>query len=326
MDCKDCRIVFLGTPALAAEGLETLLAHGFNIVGVVSQPDAAKGRERTPTPSPVSRVALAHQIPLHRPEKLNRDYGFVADLHPDLLLTYAFGQILSTRVLALSSSLPPVNIHASDLPRLRGASPIQTALLNGDESTAVCLMEMVKQMDAGRVFARRKVAMAPEDDCTSLTAKISRAAAELIVEDLPAYIAGELAGEPQDESQVTFCHMFQRRDEYLDPSLTPAQFIGRVRAFSEKPGAFLRLENGLQLKVYRARVGHQTGEKGKIIFADRGVLAVGVAGGSVELLTVQKPGKKPMGVQDFLNGTRGLSGLRILSVDEVFPAEAEENK
>ena len=324
MDYKDCRIVFLGTPELAAEGLKVLLEQGFNVVGVVSQPDAAKGRNRTPTPSPVSRVALAHNIPLHRPERLNRDYSFVEELHPDLLLTYAFGQILSTKVLALSKSFAPVNIHASDLPKLRGASPIQTSLLNGDESTAVCLMEMVKQMDAGRVFARRKVSIAPEDDCTSLTAKISQAAADLIREDLPAYIAGALPGEPQDESQVTFCHMFQRRDEYLDPNLSPAQFVGRVRAFAQKPGAFLRLENGLQLKVYRARVGQETGEKGKIISADRGVLAVGVDGGSVELLTVQKPGKKPMGVTDFLNGTRGLTGLRVLSADEVFPAEEEK--
>lgn len=324
MDKKDVRIVFLGTPEIAAQGLSYLLNNGFNVVGVVSQPDAPRGRGKRLSPSSVSQVALDRGIPLHRPLKLNKDYGFVEELHPDLLLTYAYGQILSTKVLALSSKFPPLNVHASDLPRLRGASPIQTSILEGDTSTAVCLMEMVKQMDAGRVFARIGINIDPEDDSTALEEKVSKTACELLGTYLPRYFDGELVGEPQDESQVTFCHMFSRKDEYLDPGSSPEEFVNRVRAFSSKPGAFLVLGDGTSIKVYRAIKSEAKGEEGRILSADRGHLILGVNGGSVELLTVQKQGHKPMAARDFLNGTRGLEGMRVLRLDEVFK-DQEEN-
>ena len=323
MNYQDVRIVFLGTPQIAAEGLTHLLDRGFKVVGVVSQPDACQGRGRTLVPSPVSQVALARNIPLHRPIKLNRDFSFVENLHPDLLLTYAFVQILSSKVLALSKSYAPLNIHASDLPDLRGASPMQTALLRGDTHTAVCLMEMVKAMDAGRVFARVGIDIAPSMNFTALAAAVSHAADQLIDQYLPQYLAGTLKGEPQDETKVTICHMFSKSDEYLDPALTPAQFVNRVRAFSLKPGAFFVLEDGTQIKVYQAQVSNLAGEEGRIICADHGRLTVAVKGGSVDLLNVQKQGKKAMSIKDFLNGNRHLQNLRVKAVAEVFPPEED---
>lgn len=314
----DARIVYLGTPAMSAVVLRHLVEKGFNIVGVVSQPDAPKGRDRRPSPSPVSAAALELGIPLHRPERLNRDYSFIEDLKPDLLLTFAFGQILSSKVLALSSSYAPLNIHASDLPLLRGASPIQTALIQGLDSTAVCLMEMVREMDAGRVFARVPVAIAPQDNCTTLSDKVVQASVELVDKYLPEYLEHWLEGVAQDPEKVTFCTVFKARDEYLDPGLTPEEFIGRVRGFALTPGAFLELESGLRIKVFEAHPSDVRGEEGRILEASGDRIILGVRGGSVNLTSVQKPGKRAMSARDFNNGTRDLKGQRVLPVDEVF--------
>lgn len=320
---SDERIVFLGTPDMAAQALKALVESGFNVVGVVSQPDSPKGRSHTPTPSPVSAMALELGIPLHRPVKLNHDYDFVARLKPDVLLTFAFGQILSSKVLALSGKFPPLNVHASDLPRLRGASPIQTAILEGDRETAVCLMEMVKAMDAGRVFARQKVAIAAEDNTTTLSAKIVSVAIRMLREYLPKYFSNQLVGEVQDEGAATVCHILKKEDSLLTPDLSPASFVNKVRAFALKPGAFLRLDGGLEIKVYRC-VGLLDGKdhgQGVVEKAQDGEFVIGLKGGYVKLLTLQKPGKKAMDAKAFLNGERGLAGKRMLGVDEVFPTQ-----
>ncbi len=322
MEKGKARIVFLGSPEISAAALRALVANGFNIVGVVSQPDSPKGRSKIPTPSPVAQAALALGLPLHRPVRLNKDYGFVAELKPDLLLTYAYGQLLSSRVLALSANFPPLNVHASDLPRLRGASPIQTALLENDTATAVCLMEMVKAMDAGRVFVRTSIAIAPEDDFGSLSAKVSATAINLLIDKLPEYLSGELVGVAQDESKVTVCHILGKEETLLSGEDTVQSFIGKTRAFAPKPGAFMVLPGLLRIKVLKAEPvvgGHYDIVPGHIVQATGSDLVIAVSDGCVRLLTVQKEGKKALAVKAFLNGERNLAGQRLLQRAEVLP-------
>lgn len=303
MDKKEVRIVYLGTPELSAQLLERLLLEGYRIVGVVTQPDAPKGRGGKKSPSPVGEVALKYNIPLHRPMKLNKDFSFIEDLKPDLLLTYAYGQILSSKVLSLSSRFPPLNVHASLLPKLRGASPIQTALMEGDDKTGVCLMEMVKAMDAGRIFAKDEIEIPKEMNFTELEERISQCAIDLALSKLPLYFEGKLAGEPQEESQATFCHYITKEDMELDLSYSPKKFIDMARAFSLKPGAFLRIKDGEPLKVLQAKDYHGDGARYGIIKAlDKHTLVLGLRDGNVELTLVQKPGKKPCDGASFING------------------------
>lgn len=309
------RIVFLGTPELAAESLKALLDHGFNIVGVVSQPDAFVGRSHTLIPSPVSKVALAHSIPLHRPEKLNKDYQFIVDLHPDLLLTFAFGQILSSKVLALSKTFKPLNVHPSPLPLLRGAAPIQGALLMGLSETAVDLMEMVKAMDAGQVYYSEKVAILPKDNATTLTEKISQVAQKVLVEQLPNYFANKLIGVPQDESKVTLCHMFHLEATNLKPTMTGEEFVNTIRAFAMKPGAYVLLNSQEKIKIYAGEFLPNNSipeEKIGSLLVTKKDLLIALSDGYVRPLLLQREGKKMMELKPFLNGARNLDGLKII--------------
>lgn len=303
MDKKDVRIVYLGTPEISANLLERLVEEGYDIVGVVTQPDSPKGRRGKTSPSPVGEVALRHNLPLSRVERLNKDYAFIEELKPDLLLTYAYGQILSTKVLALSSKFPPLNIHASLLPKLRGASPIQTCLMEGDKKTGVCLMEMVKAMDAGRVFAKETIDIPENMNFTELEEKVSQCAIDLALKKLPEYFEGKLIGLEQDESQATFCHYITKDELELDLAYTPKKFINMVRAFSLKPGAYLRIKDGDCLKVLAAKeyLG-KGGEYGVIRALDKHTLVLGLKEGSVELTLLQKPGKKPCDGPSFING------------------------
>jgi len=314
MKKEDVRIVFLGTPQLAAEGLKTLIKNGFNIVGVVSQPDSAsKNHSNILIPSPVSKVAIENNIPLHRPIKLNKDYEFIANLNPDILLTYAFGQILSTNVLNLSINYPPLNVHASDLPKLRGASPIQSALLEGMDYTAVDLMEMVKEMDAGRVFYSKKIKIEKNDNCTSLTEKVSKTAKEVLLEGLPLYLENQLIGVEQDASLATFCHTFSSADYILKPSFDGNKCINIIRAFSMKPGAYIQLDNGEKIKIFSAEFEESNDNisPGSIIVNKKGI-KLRFFDGYIIPNQLQKDGKRMMDSKAFANGAQSLCNHKFI--------------
>lgn len=312
MNKKDCRIVFLGTPDISASLLEAMIDDGYNIVGVITQPDAPRKRGGKDEPSPVGKVSLSHGIPLHRPFKLNKDYSILDEWNPDLLVTYAYGQILSTKVLGYSK-LVPLNVHASLLPKLRGASPIQSCILEGDEKTGVCLMEMVKEMDAGRIFAQCVIDIPPSMVYTELEATISKAAIDLVLSKLPMFLDGQLTGVPQDNENATFCHFISREDMELKLSLSPREFVNRVRAFSMKPGAFITLENGECLKVLKAQISDKSIEKGTIKAVSKKELVLGLENGAVSLTVLQRAGKKPCDASAFINGF-GVGNVMIVKL------------
>ncbi len=303
------RIVFLGTPELAAECLKGLVKANFNIVGVVTKEDKIRGRNNTVEESPVAKVAHEFNLPLHKPHRLNTDFQFLVDLKPDLLLTFAYGQLISDEILALGT-YKPLNLHGSLLPKYRGAAPMQYALYNGDKQTGVSLMEMVHEMDAGDVYASKSFTIDIKDNYTTLCKKMSQCGLELAIDALPKYFNHELTPIPQDKTKVTFTHMITKEQEHLDLSKTPLEFVNQVRSLSLTPGGYL-LWNDQMLKIYEAEVfsDKQEAEIGTVVLAHKKQIILQVKEGQVKLNLLQRPGKKMMSTSDFNNGVHDFTGV-----------------
>ena len=308
MDKKLIRIVYMGTPDISANVLERLILEGYNIVGLIAQKDKPVGRKGILENVPTKKIALKYNIPVYQPEKIRLDYEFLKEINPDVIITMAYGQIVPQGVLDIPK-YGCINLHGSLLPKYRGASPIQAALINNEKVTGVTLMEMTAKMDAGRMYAKQKVEISEEDNSTSLFNKISTAASELIANTLEDYIDGKLPGEIQNEEEVTICHIIKPEQEKLSFDLGVLEMFGWIRALADEPGAYFLL-NDEKLKVFKSKilnndVNHQIGE---IIKADKNGFVIQCKDGQLSLLEVQRQGKKRMDYRSFLNGTPNLLG------------------
>ena len=312
MKKNDLKLLFMGTPEISAYVFEKMIMEGYHFVGLVAQPDHPVGRKGIIEKVPTKVVAEKYNIPVFQPVKIREDYSFVDEIKPDLVITLAYGQIVPQGFL---DKIPMgcLNLHGSLLPKYRGASPIQTALINGETVTGVTLMEMIKAMDAGRMYAKKAVTIEENDNSTSLFNKIKIAASELVIEALPKYINGELIGENQNEDEVTFCSLIKPEQEKLDLSLPANKIIGWIRGLSDEPGAYLYLNN-LKIKIYKAKVVNDlvTNQVGEIVKADKNGLYFQAKDGQIAILELQKEGKKRMDYRSFINGNQGLLG-QILS-------------
>ena len=293
----------MGTPEISAYVFEAMINAGYHFVGLVAQPDHPVGRKGIIEKVPTKVVAEKYNIPVFQPIKIRNDYSFIDGIKPDLVITLAYGQIVPEEFL---NKVPMgcLNLHGSLLPKYRGASPIQTALINNEKVTGVTLMEMVKAMDAGRMYAKKEVLIDENDNSTSLFNKIKEAAKELVLEALPKYINGELKGEEQDESLVTICSTIKPEQEKLDLSLNANQIVGWIRGLSYEPGAYLYLN----AKVVNDIVDHEVGE---IVKADKNGLYFQAKDGQIAILELQKEGKKRMDHRSFINGNQGLLGQKL---------------
>lgn len=302
------KIVFLGTPSISAFLLEGMIKAGFNIVGVITQEDKPKGRSMKMSQSPVSKVAKMYGIKLFKPHRLNKDHDFLNELDPDLLLTFAYGQIISEKVLSFSK-LPPLNFHASLLPKYRGAAPIQYALRNGDSQTGISLMEMVKAMDAGRVFAQDKIQIGSDDNYSSMCVKMQELALEMAKKYLPLYFENKLVGVQQDDSEVTFCPSIKKEEEHLNLNQNPTSFTNQVRSLADTPGGFVYFKDDI-IKIYQVQEYDDTTNYaiGEVVLARKKMIVIQVDGGTVRVLRIQKPGKRIMSASDFNNGMRDFQG------------------
>ena len=311
MEKNNLKLVFMGTPDISAYVFEKMILDGYHFVGLVAQPDHPVGRKGIIEKVPTKVIAEKYNIPVFQPAKIRDDYSFVDEIKPDLVITLAYGQIVPQGFL---DKIPMgcLNLHGSLLPKYRGASPIQTALINGETVTGVTLMEMVKAMDAGRMYAKKEVEIKEDDNATSLFNKIKIVASELVLEALPKYINGELKGEEQDESLVSFCSTIKPEQEKLDLSLSAKQIVGWIKGLSDEPGAYLYLNNN-KLKIYKAKVinnlvNHEIGE---IVQADKNGLAFQAKDGQIAILELQKEGKKRMDYRSFINGNQNLLGQKL---------------
>ena len=302
---KKIRIIFLGTPEISAHVLKKIIDSGYNVVAVISQTDKPSGRKMILKPTPVKEVALSYGIPVFQPEKLNLDFDFINQFEPDLLLTMAYGQIISEKVLSLSK-LPPLNLHASLLPKYRGASPIQAALLNGDKETGVSLMEMVKKMDAGRVFGTSKIEISDDDNFDSLAMKIVDASFEVFDRCIEDIANGINAGVEQDENLVTFVGKIGSEDQVIDFKNDGQQLVNKIRALNSEPGTYFVYKD-TKYKVGKAKyVKCERSVPGRVKKYDKNGFFVDVNDGYIDILEIQKPGKKMMPIKDFFNGNQNL--------------------
>ena len=306
---KDVRILYMGTPEMSAKVLQALISSGFRIVGVVAQEDQPVGRKAIITEVPTKVVAKANNIPVYQPHRIRLDYEFVKEINPDLILTMAYGQIIPQGLLDIPK-MGALNLHGSILPKYRGAAPIQRAIMNGEKETGVTLMEMVDKMDAGQMFGFSKCEITPEDNYTSLSAKIVNCCIDVCNRLLPKYFNDELKGEEQDESLVTFADKIKPETEKLSLEYGIDQFMNYVRGMSEEPGAYVMLDD-LKLKIYRCCKANKAinGEIGTLLI-EKGVF-LKLKDGVVELQELQLSGKKKMDGKSFANGSRHLNGKKV---------------
>jgi methionyl-tRNA formyltransferase len=299
------RVIFMGTPEFAVPSLRALV-DGHEVVGVVTQPDRPAGRGRKVVVSPVKEVALAQGLPLFQPPSLRPPEAVarLAEWRPEVIVVAAFGQILREPVLAL----PPhgcLNVHASLLPRYRGAAPIAAAILAGEAVTGVTIMRMDEGMDTGPILAQVECPIAPDDTTATLSARLAELGARLLLETLPGWLAGEIEAQPQDGSLATYCRPLQKEDGRLDWTRPAVALDRQVRACEPWPGAYTTWQ-GQRLKVLRARARPEWqagGQPGQVMALDGGIGVV-TGQGALELLEVQLAGKKPMAAGAFALGQR----------------------
>jgi methionyl-tRNA formyltransferase len=299
------RSVFLGSPEFAVPSL-TALAGITEVVGVVTQPDRPAGRGRAQTAPPIKIQAELLHLPVIQPEKLRAPEAFaqLRDWRPEVIVVTAYGQILRPDVLRLPR-YGCLNLHASLLPRHRGAAPIAAALLAGDAETGITLMQMDPGLDTGPMLARRAIPIQQTDTAGSLAARLADLAAETLTEFLPVYIRGELAPAPQDPALATYAPLLKKEDGRLDVQQDAVRLERQIRAYTPWPGAFLIWKQTV-LKILAGEAGEATGRMPAGTFTiHQGFPAVHCGQGLLILRTVQPSGKRPMSGAEFLRGARG---------------------
>ena len=292
----------MGSPDFSLPSLRAL-AGTYDVVGVVTQPDRASGRGRELKAPPVKLLAQELGIPVMQPEKLRLPEAMenLRAWSPDLIVVAAFGQILKKDVLELPR-FACINVHASLLPRWRGAAPINAAILAGDEETGVTIMQMDVGLDTGPMLAKRSIRLAPTDTAGSVFEALSQLGANLLLSTLPDYLSGKLLPQPQPEEGMTYAPMLKKEEGKLDFTHDANELERRIRAFNPWPGAYMEFD-GVLLKIHRAHVESGNAEAGKRLVVQNQP-AVGAGGGLLILDEVQPAGKKSMSGKSFLSGAR----------------------
>ncbi|MFN0098558.1 MAG: methionyl-tRNA formyltransferase [Gemmatimonadaceae bacterium] len=313
------RILFWGTPEFATPPLLALIGEGHEVVGVVTQPDRPQGRSRSVlVPSPVKEVAIEEGIPVFQPDR-PRGEDFLAQLRaltPDLSVVVAYGHILRQEVIDLPR-LGTLNIHASLLPRWRGAAPIQAAILAGDESTGVCVMRMVLKLDAGPVLLAIPTPIDERETAGELTERLSMLGAEAIVEAVTSLEIGEITETPQDESQVTFAEKIDRAHARLDFTKDAAAVMRAIHAFDPRPGAWGTIRE-CEVRLFGARaLPDRHGDPGEVLSVGEMGMIIACGNGAVAVEAVHPAGKRRVAALDWFQGRGVAAGDRWALPDTV---------
>jgi len=298
-------IVFMGTPQFSVPILDGLVAAGYDVLAVVTQPDRPVGRKKIVTPPPVKQAALAHSLPVLQPEKISGspEMDEVLSLAPDLIVTAAFGQFLPEALLH-APVYGAVNVHASLLPKYRGGAPVHYAIMSGESETGVTIMRMVKKMDAGPVFSQRSLPIGAADDVGTMFDKLSLLGRDLLLETLPAIIDGSAEAVPQDEQLVSFSPNITKEQEQINWQQSAEQIDCHVRGLRPWPVAFTTYR-GQRWKLWDVTPTDETtgAEPGTIIAAKKQDFRIAAGGGTVlQINRLQPAGKGQLTAVDFLNG------------------------
>lgn len=307
-------IVFMGTPSFALESLRSLYETDYPLLAVFTQPDKPAGRNQEMVSPPCADFARRYLIPLFQPAKIKNNpevLKILSELQPDILVVAAYGKILPDEILALSK-IASVNVHASLLPRYRGAAPINWAILEGEKETGVCLMKMASKLDAGPVYASIKMPLDPRETTGALTPKLAKLGAQLLIEQLPELAKGKLKEIPQDESQMTLAPPLKKEMGHIQWS-QPASTIDRqIRAFNPWPGTYTLIDNK-RLKIYDGFVLDEkpSAPAGTVYFLSPQGISVACGSGALCITEVQLEGKKRMPASEFVKGYRLEVGKKL---------------
>jgi methionyl-tRNA formyltransferase len=309
------RVVFFGTPGFAVPTLEHLVHSPHSVAGVVTQPDRPRGRGQQITDGPVKALAVALGLPVMQPEKLARDpfESSLQALNADIGVVAAYGKILPDWLLA-TPRFGLINVHASLLPKYRGASPIHRAVINGDAETGVTIMRVVKALDAGAMIAKVHVPIGQDDTTTTIESVLAIKGAELLVQTLSAIEAGSAVETPQDESQVTYAPKLAKNEGLIDWSRPAATVHNLVRGLWPWPHAFTYLQ-GVRYIIHRSRLSSHlaAAAPGTITVASStdGVHVACGDGGAIELVDIQLEGKRVMSARDAMASKALAAGARF---------------
>ncbi|SDM02774.1 methionyl-tRNA formyltransferase [Bacillus sp. OK048] len=305
------KIVFMGTPDFSVPVLRKVIEDGYEVIGVVTQPDRPVGRKKTLTPPPVKVEAIKHGIPVYQPEKIRQkdELEKIVALKPDLIITAAFGQILPNEILEAPTH-GCINVHASLLPELRGGAPIHYALIQGKKKTGITIMYMVEKLDAGDILTRVEVEITEEDNVGTLHSKLSEAGAHLLSETLPKLLKNQLTPKPQNNEEATFAYNIKREQEKIDWAKTGEEIYNHIRGLNPWPVAFTTLD-GQTVKVWRSEkiMGEKNAVPGTIIKNESDGIIVSTGNETaIKIKELQPAGKTKMTSEEFYRG----AGSKIL--------------
>ena len=298
----------MGTPDFAVPSLKRLVEEGYDVKLVITQPDRPAGRGKKLTPPPVKVVAQELGIPVYQPERLKDNEELrrkLLEVNPDLIVVAAYGKILPEWLLNLPR-YGTLNVHASLLPKYRGASPIQWALLNGEEETGVTIMKVIPELDAGDIISQRRVRIEREDNAQTLHDRLAEVGAELLVETIPPYVSGELKPVPQNEEEATYCPQIKKEMGRIDWRRGAEEIFNQIRAFTPWPSAYTTFK-GKQVKITKAVPVEGEGKPGEVIRADR-ELVVAAGRGALKVERIKPEGRKEISGEEFVRGYRVKEG------------------
>jgi len=301
------KVVFMGTPDFAVPSLNALIeSQEFEVPLVITQPDKPAGRGKRLTPPPVKRFAMEKGIPVIQPEKVKGNqelFETLREISPDFIVVAAYGKILPLELLNIPL-IAPVNVHASLLPKYRGASPIQSAILNGEKETGVTIMRVREKLDSGEIYIQKKTPIKDEDTSQTLHDRLSVMGGKLLVEALPRIASGELKPILQNEEEATYCGQIRKEDGLIDWQEPARAIFNKVRAFTPWPSAFTYF-NGKLLKITQVKpVDGSCDVAGKVVSVDDEGFTVSTGDGLLKVLKVKPEGKKEMRACDFVRGYR----------------------
>lgn len=298
------KIIFMGTPDFAVPSLEAL-NEKYEVVLVVSQPAKPEGRKGILKNPPVALKALELGIQLFQPEHIKNEYEYFKNIQADMIVTAAYGQFIPTKILNLYKKC--INVHGSLLPYHRGGAPIQRAIINGDEKTGVTIMEMVKKMDAGRMYASTEIPILDSDNNSSLFEKLAIIGKNLLMENIEDIYNGKNEGIMQNEEEATISPNIAPEEEKINFNIDARKVFNLIRGLSDEPGAYCEY-NGQRIKIYKASIEKNDSDAlpGTIINIKKSLI-VKCKTDAISILELQIPGKKRMNVKDFLNGQKLLN-------------------
>lgn len=295
-------IIFMGTPGFAVPSLKALLNSRHNIICVVCQPDKPSGRGRKMSIPPVKTVAQQHNVPVEQPSKIRTGdfHKMVNELSPDMICVVAYGKIIPKNILDIPT-YGCVNVHASLLPKYRGAAPVNWAIINGEKQTGITTMLMDEGMDTGDILMQRETVINDGDTSVELGEKLSRIGAELLIETIENIVKGDVQPVKQDSDKASYAPIMKKEHGLIDWNKNAVDIRNLIRGTQPWPGAYTKLK-GKILKIFKAGTSSDNGKPGEVIMSGDGLLRVSTGTGSVDILELQLEGSRRMDIEDFLRG------------------------